>query len=335
MPIAGCRALVSTIAATLGLGLAIPITAANADTIDDVLKRQRLVCGVSQGLLGFSAKDGSGRWKGLDVDFCRAVSAAVLGDADKVDYVPLSAEERFDALKAGKIDVLSRNSTWTMSRDVVQGLEFVGVIYYDGQSFMVRSENGWTSAMEISGVAVCVQSGTTSVENAAAYFAQQGLKNELMKLATRAEVLAAYASKRCEAYTTDRSALAAERLSLDQPDAHVILPEVVSKEPLGPVVRKGDQNWAAVVRWVLFALIAAEEDGHTRAKLASAVPTGITVPPLSPKLPPNWYETTIRMVGNYGEIFDRNVGLGSPLGIERGVNALWTQGGLLYVPPLR
>jgi general L-amino acid transport system substrate-binding protein len=333
MLFARLRMLAAALVAAFGLLCA--ATAARADTIDDVLKRQRLVCGVSQGLPGFSAKDASGRWQGLDVDFCRAVAAAIFADGDKVDYVPLSADERFAALKAGKIDVLSRNSTWTMSRDVVEGLEFVGVIYYDGQSFIARNENGWTSALEISGVPVCVQSGTTSVDNAAAYFAQQGLKNELLKFSTRAEVLAAYAAKRCEAYTTDRSALAAERLSLDQPDAHVILPEVISKEPLGPVVRKGDQAWAAVVRWVLFALVAAEEEGHTRATFANPAPGAPRAPPLSPKLPPNWYENTIRLVGNYGEIFERNIGLGSPLGIERGVNALWTQGGLQYVPPLR
>jgi general L-amino acid transport system substrate-binding protein len=230
------------------LAMSLAALPAPADTLDDVLKRGRLVCGVSQGLPGFSAKDGAGRWRGFDVDFCRAVSAAVFGDAERVDYAPLSAEERFDALKAGRIDVLSRNSTWTMSRDVGLGLEFVGVYYYDGQSFMTRAEHGWMSAMELSAVKVCVQSGTTAEANAAAYFAQQRLHNEILKFATLAELVAAYAGRRCEVFTGDRSALAAQRMGFDRPDAHVILPEVISKEPLGPVVRKCDPAWADVVR---------------------------------------------------------------------------------------
>jgi general L-amino acid transport system substrate-binding protein len=308
-------------------------TSAEADTLGTVLKRQRLVCGVSQGLPGFSAKDASGRWAGLDVDFCRALSAAIFGAPDRVDYVPLSADERFEALKAGRIDVLSRNSTWTMSRDVGQRLEFVGVYYYDGQSFMARAERGWVSAMEMSGAKVCVQSGTTSETNAAAYFSQQGLENEIVTFPTLAELVAAYAAERCDVFTADRSALAAQRMGFDAPDAHVVLPEVISKEPLGPVVRKGDPDWTDVVRWVLFALINAEEEGHSRASLAKA--KAAAVPALSDRLPRDWYEKVVSQVGNYGEIFERNLGRETPLGIERGVNALWTQGGLLYAPPLR
>jgi len=318
-------------AALLALVLATS-AGARADTLDTVLKRQRLVCGVSQGLPGFSAKDAAGTWRGFDVDFCRALSAAIFGAPDRVDYVPLSAEERFDALKSSKIDMLSRNSTWTMSRDVGQRLEFVGVYYYDGQSFLARAERGWVSAMEMNGAKVCVQSGTTSESNAAAYFAQNKLENEIVKFATLPELLAAYAAGGCDAFTADRSALATQRMGFDAPDAHAVLPEVISKEPLGPVVRKGDADWADIVRWVLFALINAEEEGHTRASIAKAK---AAVPALSERLPRDWYEKVVSQVGNYGEIFERNLGKETPLGIDRGVNSLWTQGGLLYAPPLR
>lgn len=308
---------------------------AHADTLDDILKRQRLVCGVSEGLAGFSTKDSNGQWRGLDVDFCRALSAAIFGLTDRVDFVPLSAEARFEALKTSKIDVLSRNSTWTMSRDVGQRFDFAGVYYFDGQSFMTPTERGWVSAMELSGIRVCVQSGTTSEANAVAFFAQHSLQNDVVKHPTLAAALAAYASGACEAFTADRSALAVERLGFDQPDAHVVLPEVISKEPLGPVVRKGDPDWADVVRWVLFALINAEEEGHSREKFAKSKPAPNAVPALSSRLPRDWYEKVVSLVGNYGEIFERNLGKDTPLGIERGANALWTQGGLLYAPPLR
>ena len=308
---------------------------ARADTLDAVLKRQRLICGVSEGLAGFSTKDSNGQWRGLDADFCRALSAAIFGAVDRVDFVPLSAEARFDALKASKIDVLSRNSTWTMSRDVGERLEFAGVYYFDGQSFMAPAERGWVSAMELSGARVCVQSGTTSEANAVAFFAQHSLQNEVVKHPTLAAALAAYASGACDAFTADRSALAVQRLGFDQPDAHVVLPEVISKEPLGPAVRKGDPEWADVVRWVLFALVNAEEEGHSRERFAKSKPSLSAVPALSSRLPRDWYEKVIGLIGNYGEIFDRNLGKDTPLGIERGANALWTQGGLLYAPPLR
>ena len=317
------------------LAIAWSSTDVAADTLDTVLKRQRLVCGVSQGVPGFSAKDAAGTWRGLDVDFCRALSSAIFGTPDKVDYVPLSADERFDVLKSGKIDVLSRNSTWTMRRDIGERLQFVGIYYYDGQSIIAPAERGWVSAMELSGVTVCVQSGTTSQANVATYFRQHGLKNEIRAFSTLGELLAAYLAKRCDAYTADRSALAAQRLGFDQPDAHVVLPEVISKEPLGPVVRKGDADWADVVRWVLFALINAEEAGHSKAKFAQQGPALEGIPAISSRLPRDWYQQTVAHVGNYGEIFERNLGKETPLGIERGINSLWTQGGLLYAPPLR
>lgn len=307
---------------------------ARSDTLDDVLKRQKIVCGVSQGLLGFSTKNSAGVWSGFDVDFCRALSAAIFSNADRVEYVPLSADERFGALTSGKIDVLSRNSTWTMSREIGLGLEFAGVIYYDGQSFMAPAERGWVSAMELAGAKVCVQSGTTTEANARGFFAQSKLTAELMTFATFGQMLDAYKGGRCEAITADRSALAAQRMGFDQPDAHTLLPEVISKEPLGPVVRKSDAAWTGIVRWVLFALINAEEAGHSRSAFPDDRATA-EIPVLSERLPRDWYRNVVRLVGNYGDIFERNLGKETPLGIERSVNSLWTQGGILYAPPLR
>ncbi len=315
--------------------LALPIaSAARADTLDVVLKRQKIICGVSQGLLGFSIKDSAGAWSGFDVDFCKALSSAIFGSPDRVDYVPLSADERFDALKGGKIDVLSRNSTWTMSRELGLGLEFSGIIYYDGQSFMAPAERGWVSAMEIAGAKVCVQTGTTTEANTKAFLAQSKAKVEIVTFATFAQMMAAYEGEKCDAITADRSALAAQRMGLKQPSAHTLLPEVISKEPLGPVVRKDDTAWASIVRWVLFALINAEEVGHSRSAPPDATTAG-AIPPLSDRLPRDWYAKVVAQVGNYGDIFERNLGQETPLGIERGVNALWTQGGILYAPPLR
>lgn len=307
---------------------------ARADTLDAVLKRQKIVCGVSQGLPGFSMVDAGGAWKGFDVDFCRALSAAIFGSADRVDYVPLSADERFEALKAGKIDVLSRNSTWTMSRELGLGLAFTGILYYDGQSFMAPAERGWVSAMEIAGAKVCVQSGTTTEVNARAFFAQSKATVEILTVATFAQMIEAYENGKCDAITADRSALAAQRMGLKQPNAHTLLPEVISKEPLGPVVRKDDGAWAGIVRWVLFALVNAEEAGHSRATPPDAA-AAEAIPPLSDRLPRDWYRKVVGEVGNYGDVFERNLGRETPLGIERGVNALWTQGGILYAPPLR
>lgn len=307
---------------------------ARSNTLDDVLKRQRIVCGVSQGLLGFSIKDAAGAWSGFDVDFCKALSSAIFSSPDRVEYVPLSADERFGALTSGKIDLLSRNSTWTMSREIGLGLEFAGVIYYDGQSFMAPAERGWVSAMELAGAKVCAQSGTTTEANARNFFAQSKMTAELVTVATFGEMLEAYKTGRCDAITADRSALAVQRMGFDQPDAHTLLPEVISKEPLGPVVRKNDAAWASVVRWVLFALIEAEENGHSRAAPPPAAGTG-AIPPLSERLPRDWYHNIIRQVGNYGDIFERNLGKETPLAIERGVNSLWVQGGILYAPPMR
>lgn len=317
------------------IALSSVMTPAAADTLDDILKRQKILCGVSQGLPGFSTKDASGSWSGFDVDLCKALSAALFARADRVEYVPLSADERFDALKAGKIDVLSRNSTWTMSRELGLGLEFVGVIYYDGQSFMAPAARGWVSAMELAGAKICVQSGTTTGVNARNFFATNKIPAELVTVTTFAEMLDAYNAGTCDAMTADRSALAAQRMGFDQPDAHTLLPEVISKEPLGPVVRKADPVWAGIVRWVLFALINAEESGHSRDRVPAAQADKADVPPLSDHLPRDWYESIVRTVGNYGDMFERNLGKETPLGIERGVNALWTQGGILYAPPLR
>ncbi len=307
---------------------------ARADTLDEVLKRQKIICGVSQGLLGFSTKDASGSWSGFDVDFCKALSAALFSRVDRVEYVPLSADERFEVLQAGKIDVLSRNSTWTMSRELGLGLEFVGVIYYDGQSFMAPAERGWVSAMELADSKICVQSGTTTGGNARSFFAGNKISAELVMFPTFGQMLDGYKAGTCGAMTADRSALAAQRMGFDQPDAHTLLPEVISKEPLGPV-RKNDPVWAGIVRWVLFALINSEESGHSRDRVPTAGADKLDVPPLSDRLPRDWYESVVRTVGNYGDIFERNLGKETPLGIERGVNALWTQGGILYAPPLR
>lgn len=309
------------------------ITQAYSDTLDTILKRQRIVCGVSEGLTGFSARNADGTWSGFDVDFCKALSAALFSATDRVDYVPLSADQRFDALKSGKIDVLSRNSTWTMSREIGMGFHFAGTSYYDGQSFMAPAARGWVSAMEIAGAKVCAQRGTTSDVTAKAFFAQNALAADVVLLGTFAELRDSYASGACDAVTADRSALAAMRMGLDQPDAHTLLPEVISKEPLGPVVRNDDAAWASVVRWVLFALVNAEEQQHSSSKPPQA--GAPEVPALSDRLPRDWYPNVIRLVGNYGEVFERNLGKDTPLGIERGVNELWTQGGLLYAPPLR
>jgi general L-amino acid transport system substrate-binding protein len=306
---------------------------AHADTLDTILKRQKVICGVSQGLTGFSAQNADGVWSGFDVDFCKALSAALFSATDRVEYVPLSADERFDALKSGKIDVLSRNSTWTMSREIGMGFNFVGIAYYDGQSFMAPAARGWVSAMEIAGAKVCAQRGTTTEANAKAFFGQNSLTADVVTLGTFAELRDSYAAGTCDAVTADRSALAAMRMGFDQPDAHTLLPEVISKEPLGPVVRNDDPAWTSVVRWVLFALINAEEQQQSTS---NPPPAGASdIPALSDKLPRDWYPNVIRLIGNYGEVFERNIGTETPLAIERGVNELWTRGGLLYAPPLR
>ncbi len=317
---------------------------AAAGTLDDVRAAGRLTCGVSEGLPGFSDKDASGAWRGFDVDFCRALATAALGDPDKVDFVPLSAAERFDALTQRKIDVLSRNSTWTMTRDLKLGIDFAGVSYYDGQGFLALALDGFTSALQLDGARICVIDGTTTETNATAWFAAHNMKVSFKTYATRPEARAAYAARECDVFTADRSALAAERSLLPNPADHIILPEVISKEPLGPVTRDDDRAWTDLVRWVLFGLIDAEEAGLTSvntdpqtfggpALRQQAVDMGKpAVEALG--LADDWLAVVIAKVGNYGEVFDRNLGEGSALGIRRGMNALWTEGGILYAPPM-
>lgn len=318
--------------------LAVTTSASFAGTLDDVRARDKLVCGVSEGLRGFSEPDGAGRWQGFDVDFCRAVAAAALGDPDKVDYVPLSAEARFAALTDGKIDLLSRNSTWTMARDLDAGLDFPATSYFDGQGFLVPAIFGAISPLELDGATICVVSGTTTEANATAYFAKAGLTVTFLSFEERDAARAAYAAETCDAYTADRSALAAERSELPDPDDHVILKDVISKEPLGPVTREADPHWTSLVRWTLFGLIDAEEQGLDSPSMAGAgadeakrmgAPAARAL-----GLADDWLVKVLAGVGNYAEIFDRNLGTDTPMQLSRGVNALWTQGGILYAPPM-
>lgn len=329
------------VAASLGLGA----TAAQAATLDDVKGKDYVQCGVTGGVPGFSAPDANNVWTGLEVDFCRAVAAAVFNDAEKVRYTPLTSQERFAALSAGEIDILSRTTTWTMSRDTDLGISFVGTMYYDGQGFMVRTADGIASALDLSGAAICIESGTTTELNAADYFAANNLEFNTVVFVDQDEVVKAYEDGRCDVYTTDGSALAAERSKLAVPADHVILPEIISKEPLGPVVRQGDDQWFKINRWVYFALLEAEELGVTSANvdemLGSDNPAikrllgveGDFGTPLG--LTKDWAYQIIKLVGNYGESFERNVGVNTDIGLERGLNALWTDGGLQYAAPIR
>jgi general L-amino acid transport system substrate-binding protein len=323
--------------AVVAVALGSAVSAAGAGTLDDVRGRGRLICGVSDGLPGFSAADESGNWTGFDADFCRAVAAAALGDASRVDFVPLSASARFDALRGGEVDLLSRNSTWTMSRDLA-GLEFAGIAYHDGQGFMVNAVDGMTSALELAGARICVVSGTTTEENAARWFAANGIDVTFVRFTARPDARAAYAKGECDAFTADSSALAAERSLLPVPEDHVILREIISKEPLGPVTREGDQAWTALVRWTLYGLINAEERELTSATVGGRREEAVALgrPAAAPLgLAEDWLATVIAEVGNYGELFDRNLGGATPLAIRRGVNALWTHGGILYAPPMQ
>lgn len=325
----------------LGLVVSVSFLAqqAAAGTLEDVKARGKLVCGVSEGLRGFSEKDAGGTWSGFDVDFCKAVALAVLGDSAKVDYVPLSAGDRFKALTDKKIDLLSRNSTWTLTRDAGLGLEFVGVSYFDGQGFMVPTLYGATNPLELSGASICVVSGTTTQDNAAAYFEKAGLKVSFLTFAERQDARKAYADGKCDAYTADRSALAAERSLLPAPDDQTILKDVISKEPLGPVVRDDDPKWVNTVRWVLFGMIDSEEIGLSSTsvgtdKAAEAARLGaLSGPALG--LSDDWLAKVIGGVGNYGEVFARNIGEDTSMQLSRGLNALWTQGGILYAPPIQ
>jgi general L-amino acid transport system substrate-binding protein len=334
---------------SLALGTAVSlagISAASAGTLDDVKSKGFIQCGVSQGLIGFSNPDDKNNWTGLDVDFCRAVAGAVFGDGQKVKFTPLSAKERFTALQSGEIDILSRNTTWTMGRDTSLGLVFAGVTYYDGQGFLVKKSLGVDSALKLDGASVCTQTGTTTELNLADYFRANNMKYEVVAFEKADEVIAAYDSGRCDVFTTDQSGLYAERLKLKNPDENVVLPEIISKEPLGPVVRQGDDAWFNVVKWTYFALINAEEAGVTAANVddMTANSTDPNIRRLlgvegdfgkAIGLENNWAANAVKAVGNYGEMFDRNVGPETNLKISRGVNALWSKGGIQYAPPVR
>jgi general L-amino acid transport system substrate-binding protein len=333
------------VSAAAGALVALIAGSASAATLDTVKQRGVLNCGSNTGLAGFGQPDAQGSWTGLDVDYCRAVAAAVLGDANKVKFVPLSAKDRFTALQSGEVDVLVRNTTWTISRETSLGLEFTGVNYYDGQGFMVRKALKVASALELGGASVCVQQGTTTELNLADYFRANKLELKSVTFASSDETLKAYEAGRCDAFTTDASGLYAERLRLAKPDEHMVLPEIISKEPLGPVVRKGDDQWFDIVKWVQFAQVTAEELGITKAnvdeKLKADSPDVKRLLGTEGKfgeslgLPNDWAVSVIKSVGNYGETFERNVGQGSPLKIARGLNALWSKGGLQYAPPIR
>lgn len=314
-------------------------------TLDAVKQRGVLNCGVNVGLPGFSQPDDKGNWTGLDVDYCKAIAAAVLGDPNKVRYVPTTAKERFTALQSGEVDVLARNTTWSLARDSSLGLSFVGVNYYDGQGFMVKKSLGVTSAKELNGATVCVQTGTTTELNLADYFRTNKMEYQPVVFEKAAEILQAYQAGRCDVFTTDASGLYAERLQMQNPDDHIVLPEIISKEPLGPAVRQGDSQWFTIVKWVHFALLNAEEAGVTQANVeemkSSTNPDIRRLVGVEGEfgkglgLDNDWAVRAIKAVGNYGEIFDRNVGKGSRINIERGLNAQWKDGGLQYAPPIR
>jgi general L-amino acid transport system substrate-binding protein len=321
------------------------VTAAEAGTLDTVKQKGTLTCGANTALAGFGIPDSKGAWTGLDVDFCRAVAAAVLGDATKVKFIPLNAKDRFTALQSGEVDLLARNSTWTSSRDSSLGLLFTGVNFYDGQGFMVRKKNNISSARELDGASICVQQGTTTELNLADYFRTNGIKYDSVAFADEETCLKAYESGRCDAFTTDSSGLYAERLRLTAPDDHMILPDIISKEPLAPVVRQGDDQWFNIVKWTHFAMLNAEELGVTSKNVDDMMKSEnpdirrlLGVEGDQGKgfgLANNWAYTVIKQVGNYAEVFDRNVGDGSALKIKRGLNALWNKGGLQYAPPVR
>jgi general L-amino acid transport system substrate-binding protein len=331
--------------AVLAAVVAQPAFAAPSPTLEKVRKNGYLRCGVSEGLPGFSNPDAKGNWTGLDVDFCRAIAAAIFNDPSKVRYTPASAKVRFTALTSGEYDVLSRNTTWTMSRDSQLGLEFVGTIYYDGQGFMVPKKLNIKSAKQLDGANVCTGTGTTTELNLADFFRSNKLKYTVIAFEKDDEVVAAYDSGRCDALTTDQSGLYAQRLQLKNPADHMILPEIISKEPLGPAVDQRDAAWGDIVRWTLFTLVNAEELGvnskNVDQMLKSPSPEIRRLLGVegsfgqSIGLTNDWAVRIIRHVGNYGEIFERNVGQVSPLKIARGQNALWTKGGLQYAPPVR
>ncbi|HML12833.1 MAG TPA: amino acid ABC transporter substrate-binding protein [Xanthobacteraceae bacterium] len=336
------RVLTSIICAA---ALGVAASSADAQTLTTVKTRGVLNCGSNPGLAGFGLPDAQGNWTGLDVEVCRAIAAAIFDDPTKVKFVPLTAKDRFTALQSGEVDVLVRNTTWTSSRDTSLGLNFTGVDYYDGQGFMVRKALKVNSALELSDAAVCVQQGTTTELNLADYFRANKMKLKTVTFESSDQAVKAYDAGRCDAYTTDASGLYSERLRLANPNDHVVLPEIISKEPLGPAVRHGDDQWFDIVKWVLFAMIIAEEEGLTQKNISEAL--GSDKPDIKKfvgtegnygeqlGLTKDWAVRIIKHVGNYGEVFERNVGQGSPLKIQRGLNALWTKGGIQYAPPIR
>ena len=337
---------VKSLAVTAAFSTLAVAGAAQAGTLEDVKAKGFVQCGVSQGLPGFSNPDEQGNWTGIDVDMCRAVAAAVLGDAGKVKYSPLSAKERFTALQSGEVDMLSRNTTWTLVRDTALGLNFAGVNYYDGQGFMIPKKLGVKSALELDGATVCVNIGTTTELNMADFFRANGMNYTPVVFEKADEVVAAYDAGRCDVYTTDQSGLAAQRLKLKDPDAHMVLPEVISKEPLGPVVRHGDDNWFDVVKWTLYAQLEAEEAG-INSKNVDDMKANTTNPVVKRLLGTegemgsnlvlgnDWSYNIVKQVGNYGEVFEAHVGPETALQLPRGVNSLWKDGGLMYPMPVR
>jgi general L-amino acid transport system substrate-binding protein len=318
---------------------------ANAQTLKTIKDRGVLVCGVSQGIAGFSVRSPQGDWTGFDVDFCRALAAAIFNDVSKVKFVPLSTTDRFPALQSSEIDILSRNSTWTMSREIDLGLVFAATTYYDGQGFMVRAARKTDSALELNGTRVCVQSDTTTALNLSDYFNTNGMTFVPVFFTNANDATKAYDAKQCDVLTSDTSQLYADRIRLTKPDDHVILPDIISKEPLGPVIREGDPQWLNIVKWTHFAMVNAEELGVSSNSITQAL--------LSKKpdvrrlvgtdgdygekmgLTKDWAVRIIRLVGNYAEVFDRNLGVKTQLGIPRGINQLWSMGGILYAPPIR
>ena len=330
-----------TVSAAALLGTSV----ANAGTLDDVKAKGYIDCGVTTGLAGFAAPDDAGEWTGFDVDFCRAMAAAVLGDPKAVKFTPTTGKTRFPALQSGEVDVLARNTTWTFSRDTDLGFEFVGVNYYDGQGFMIKADLGVKSALELDGASVCIQTGTTTELNLADYFRANNMSFTPIVIEDNAEARQNYESGACDVYTTDRSGLAATRVVLANPDEHVVLPEIISKEPLGPLVRHGDNQWGDIARWTLNALVTAEELGVTQGNVGGMSSSN------NPEirrlvgaegdlgamigLDAEWASRAIAAVGNYSEVYERNIGPNTALGLARGVNALWTKGGILYSPPFR
>lgn len=320
---------------------------AQAGTLDDVKAKGFVQCGVSTGVPGFAFTDKEGNWQGFDPAVCQAVAAAVLGDASKVKYTPTTGKTRFTVLRAGEVDLLARNTTWTFSRDTDLQLSFVGVNYYDGQGFMVPKNLGVTSAKELDGASVCIQTGTTTELNLADYFRVNNIKYEPVPIETNEEARTNYAAGRCDVYTTDASGLAATRTTFENPDDHVVLPEIISKEPLGPLVRHGDDQWGDVVRWVLNAMINAEEYGVTSKNVDAQAAKAGNNPEVNRMLgtegnlggmiglDKQWAARAISQVGNYAEVYEKYIGQDTPIGLARGLNALYVNGGILYAPPMR